>query len=219
MKHLMNRELIKRNVFQNYAEVANDTPVPPMNRFFAKDIPQRAFDLDKAKFHLNKAGALSGPLQITTSPAATGSVEMGLVLQASAQQIGMKIDLRQVPADGYWSNYWFKVPVGFGNINPRPTADILFSLLFASNAAWNESAWKNDKFDQLLVAARAETDEAKRKQMYTDMQVMIHETSGIGIPVFINGLDAHTEKLKGLRPMGTGSMMGYAFAEHVWLDA
>ncbi len=85
MKHLMNRELIKRNVFQNYAEVANDTPVPPMNRFFAKDIPQRAFDPDKAKFHLNKAGALSGPLQITTSPAATGSVEMGLVLQASAR--------------------------------------------------------------------------------------------------------------------------------------
>ena len=219
MKHLMNRELIKRNVFQNYAEVANDSPVPPMNRYFAKDIPQRAYDPEKAKFHLNKAGALSGPLQITTSPAATGSVEMGLVLQAAAQQIGMKIDLRQVPADGYWSNYWFKVPVGFGNINPRPTADILFSLLYASNAAWNESAWKNEKFDQLLIAARAETDEAKRKQMYTDMQVMIHESSGVGIPVFINGLDAHSEKLKGLRPMGTGSMMGYAFAEHVWLDA
>ena len=219
MKHLMNRELIKRNVFQNYAEVANDTPVPPLNRYYAPGIPQRAFDPDKAKFHLNKAGALSSPLQITTSPAATGSVEMGLVLQSAAQQIGMKIDLRQVPADGYWSNYWYKVPVGFGNINPRPTADILFSLFFSSNAAWNESAWKNEKFDQLLVAARAETDEAKRKQMYTDMQVMIHETSGIGIPVFISGLDAHTDKLKGLRPMGTGSMMGYAFAEHVWLDA
>ena len=219
MKHLMNRDLIKRNIFQNYAEVANDTPVPPLNRYYAKDIPQRPFDPEKAKFHLNKAGALGSPLQITTSPAATGSVEMGLVLQSSAQQIGMKIDLRQVPADGYWSNYWFKVPVGFGNINPRPTADVLFSLFFASNAAWNESAWKNEKFDQLLIAARAETDETKRKQMYTDMQVMIHESSGVGIPVFINGLDAHTEKLKGLRPMGTGSMMGYAFAEHVWLDA
>ena len=219
MKHLMNRELIKRNVFQGYAEVANDTPVPPLNRYFAPDIPQRKFDPEKAKFHLNKAGALSSPLQITTSPAATGSVEMGLALQAAAQAIGMKIDLRQVPADGYWSNYWFKVPVGFGNVNPRPTADILFSLFFTSSAAWNESAWKSEKFDQLLVAARAETDETKRKQMYTDMQVMIHESSGIGIPVFINGLDAHSDKLKGLRPMGTGSMMGYAFAEHVWLDA
>lgn len=219
MKHLMNRDLIKRNIFQGYAEIANDQPVPPLNRYHAADIPQRKYDPEKAKFHLNKAGALTSPLSVVTSPAATGSVEMGLLLQQAAGTIGMKIDLKQVPADGYWSNYWMKVPVGYGNINPRPTADILFSLFFASTAAWNESAWKDPKFDQLLLAARAETDETKRKQMFTDMQVLIHEGSGIGIPVFINGLDAHTDKLKGLRPMGTGSMMGYAFAEHVWLDA
>lgn len=219
MKYLMNREQIKRNAFQGYAEVANDHPVPPLNRYFAADIPQRKFDPEKAKFHLGKAGVLTSTLPVVTSPAATGSVEMGLLLQQAAQGIGMKIDLKQVPADGYWSNYWMKVPVGYGNINPRPTADILFSLFFASTAAWNESAWKNEKFDQLMIAARAETNEAKRKQMYTDMQVLIHESSGIGIPVFINGLDAHSDKLKGLRPMGTGSMMGYAFGEHVWLDA
>ena len=55
--------------------------------------------------------------------------------------------------------------------------------------------------------------------MYRDMQVMIHECSGIGVPVFINNLDAHTTKLKGLKPSGFGGMMGYSFAEHVWLDA
>lgn len=219
MKHLMNRELIKRNVFQGYAEVANDQPIPPLNRFHAADLPQRKFDPEKAKFHLNKAGVLGSPLQVVTSPAATGSVEMGLLLQQAANGIGMKIDLKQVPADGYWSNYWMKVPVGYGNINPRPTADILFSLFFASTAAWNESAWKNEAFDKVLIAARAETDDAKRKQMYRDLQLMVHETSGIGIPVFINGLDGHTDKLKGLKPMGTGSLMGYAFGEHVWLDA
>jgi peptide/nickel transport system substrate-binding protein len=32
-------------------------------------------------------------------------------------------------------------------------------------------------------------------------------------------LDAHSSKLKGLQPIPTGGMMGYAFAEHVWLDA
>lgn len=219
MKLLMNRNLIRRNAFQNYAEVANDQPIPPMNRYYAKDISQRPYDPEKAKFHLNKAGVLGSTLPVVTSPAATGSVEMGLLLQQAAQGIGLKVDLKQVPADGYWSNFWMKVPVGYGNINPRPSADVLFSLFYASGAAWNESGWKNDKFDQLLLAARAETDEAKRRQMYTDMQVMVHETAGTGIPVFINGLDAHSAKLKGLTPMGTGSLMGYAFGEHVWLDA
>ena len=64
--------------------------------------------------------------------------------------------------------------MGFGNVNPRPSADILLTLFFKSDAPWNESRWKNEKFDQLLVAARGETDLAKRKQMYADMQVMIH---------------------------------------------
>lgn len=219
MKLLMNRNLIRRNAFQNYAEVANDQPIPPMNRYYAKDIPQRPYDPEKAKFHLNKAGILGSTLPVVTSPAATGSVEMGLLLQQAAQGIGLKVDLKQVPADGYWSNFWMKVPVGYGNINPRPSADVLFSLFYASGAAWNESGWKSEKFDQLLLAARAETDEAKRRQMYTDMQVMVHESAGTGIPVFINGLDAHSAKLKGLTPMGTGSLMGYAFGEHVWLDA
>lgn len=219
MKFLMNRSLIRRNAFQNYAEVANDQPIPPMNRYHAKDIPQRPYDPEKAKFHLNKAGVMGSTLPVVTSPAATGSVEMGLLLQQAAQGIGLKIELKQVPADGYWSNFWMKVPVGYGNINPRPSADVLFSLFYASGAAWNESGWKSEKFDQLLLAARAETDDAKRRQMYTDMQVMVHESAGTGIPVFINGLDAHSAKLKGMSPMGTGSLMGFAFAEHVWLDA
>ena len=98
-----------------------------------------------------------------------------------------------------------KAPLGFGNINPRPSADILLTLFFKSDAPWNESGWKNQKFDQLLVDARAETDFAKRKAMYCDMQRLVRDDAGIGIPLFISGLDAHTSKVKGcgrFRPAG-----------------
>jgi peptide/nickel transport system substrate-binding protein len=112
-----------------------------------------------------------------------------------------------------------KHPVGFGAVNPRPSADVLLTSFFKSDAPWNESAWKNAKFDQLLVAARGETDTAKRARMYADMQVMINEGSGIGIPFFMSNIDAHSKRLKGLTPIPLGGMMGYAFAEYVWLDA
>ncbi|HEY3047799.1 MAG TPA: ABC transporter substrate-binding protein, partial [Polaromonas sp.] len=59
---------------------------------------------------------------------------------------------------------------------------------------------------------------AKRTRMYADMQVMIHEDGGIGIPLFLSSLDGHSKKLKGLSPIPLGGMMGYAFAEHVWLQ-
>jgi peptide/nickel transport system substrate-binding protein len=48
---------------------------------------------------------------------------------------------------------------------------------------------------------------------------MIHNDGGIGIPMFLSSLDAHSSKLKGLSPISLGGLMGYSFAEHVWLDA
>ena len=111
-----------------------------------------------------------------------------------------------------------KHPVGFGNVNARPSADLALTLFFKSDAPWNEAAWKNEKFDQLLVAARGETDLAKRTKMYADMQVMIHNEGGVGIPMFISSIDWHASKLKGLSPIPLGGMMGSTFAENVWLD-
>jgi peptide/nickel transport system substrate-binding protein len=219
MKYLMDREQMRTAIFRGYAVLGNDQPIDPSNRFYDASQPQRAFDLDKAKFHFQKTGIGNTPLPLYASPAATASVDMSVLMQDAAQKIGMNLDIKRVPADGYWSNYWMKQPMGFGNINPRPSADILMTLFFKSDAPWNESAWKDPKFDQLLGAARAETDFAKRKQMYADMQTMIRDSAGIGIPLFVSMLDAHSSKLKGLRPIPTGDMMGFAFAENVWLES
>jgi peptide/nickel transport system substrate-binding protein len=219
LKYLFDREQMRTAIFRGYAVLGNDQPVDPTNRFWCKDIPQRAFDLDKAKFHFQKSAIGTTPLPIVASPAASSSVEMAVLMQDAAQKIGLTLDIKRVPADGYWANSWMKVPLGFGNINPRPSADILLSLFFKSDAPWNESGWKNPQFDQLLLAARSETDLAKRKQMYCDMQSLVRDGCGIGIPLFISILDAHSSKVKGLRPIPTGGLMGYNFAESIWLDA
>ncbi len=219
MKYLLDRKQINRAAFRGYGTIANDQPIAPSNRYYFAGLPQRAYDPEKAKFHLQKSGMAGRSLPLVASEAATGSLDIAQLLQLSAQQIGLKLDIRRVPADGYWSNHWMKHPLGFGNVGARPTADLLFSLFYQSNAAMNESGWKSEQFDQLLLAARGETDEAKRKQMYADMQVLVHEHGGIGIPQFNSSLDGHNAKLKGLTPHPLGGLMGYMFAEHVWLDA
>jgi peptide/nickel transport system substrate-binding protein len=219
MKYLFDREQMRTAIFRGYAVLGNDHPIDPSNRFYCADIPQRPYDPDKAKFHFQKTGIGSTAIPIWASPAASSSVEMAVLLQESAQKIGLNLDIKRAPADGYWANYWMKQPLGFGNINPRPSADILLTLFFKSDAAWNESGWKNEKFDQLVLAARAETEMAKRKQMYCDMQTIVRDECGIGIPLFISILDGLSSKLKGLGAIPVGGMMGYNFAEHVWLDA
>lgn len=218
MKYLLDRELINRALFRGYAVVANDQPIPPGHPYYFADLPQRAYDPERARFHLRKANLLNIRLPVYASPAAEGSVDMASLLQEAAATIGLKLAVNRVPADGYWSNHWMKHPLGFGNTNPRPTADMLFSQLFKSDATWNVSGWKNAQFDELLLKARGEADEAKRKQMYGDMQVLVHEKCGVGVPVFISLIDGYDRRLKGYGSIPTGGLMGYSFAEHVWWD-
>jgi peptide/nickel transport system substrate-binding protein len=112
-----------------------------------------------------------------------------------------------------------KHPLGFGNINARPSADVIFTQFFKSDAPWNEANWKNQKFDQMLLQARGEPDDAKRKKIYGDMQVLVHENGGVGIPMFQSSIDAHTAKLQGLGSIPLAGLMGFMFAENVWLEA
>jgi peptide/nickel transport system substrate-binding protein len=215
---LIDRELIRKALFRGFGTVANDQPVPPWHRYFNANLPQRAYDPERARFLLKRAGLLDVRLPVYASQAAEGSVDMASMLQEAAGGIGLHLAVNRVPADGYWSNHWMKHPLCFGNNNPRATADMLFTQLFRSDAPWNESGWKSERFDQLLVQARGEASEALRKEMYGEMQVLVHEQCGVGIPLFINLLDGYDRRVKGYGPIPTGGLMGYEFAEYVWLD-
>ncbi len=219
MKSLVNREQIVKSALRGLGEVANDQPVSPANIYHNNDLKPKAFDPDKAKFHFQKAGVLGQAIPVIASDAATSSIDMAMIIQAAGANIGMKLDVQRVPSDGYWDNYWLKAPIHFGNINPRPTPDILFSLLYASNAPWNESQYKSEKFDKMLIEARGLLDQVKRKQIYAEMQVMIAEEAGTIIPAYISNVDALSSKVHGLEANPLGGMMGYAMAEYLWLDA
>lgn len=219
MKYLFDRELIQRAIFGDYATIANDQPIPPTNRYFNPEIPQRPYDPDRAKYHVRMAGLTGARLPMFASPAAEGSVDMASVLQEYGSKVGLSLAVNRVPADGYWSAHWMKHPLTFGNTNPRPTADLLFSLCYKSDAAWNESHWNNPTFDRLLVEARGEPDERRRKTLYGEMQQLVHDQCGVAIPVFISLIDGNDQRLKGLYPIPIGGLMGYLFADQVWWDA
>ena len=218
MKYLLNRDEILQAVFLGHAVLANDQPVPPSSRYYCPNIPQRQYDPDKGRFLLRKAGLGQTHLAMYASPAAERSVDIATLVQESATSAGLALQVNRVPADGYWSNCWMKHPLTFGNINPRPTVDMLFSTFFQSDSPLNESGWRDARFDALLLSARSERNESRRKQMYWDMQKRVHESCGVGIPAFINLIDACDRRLKGYFPIPIGGLMGYNFAEHVWLD-
>ena len=57
-------------------------------------------------------------------------------------------------------------------------------MIYASDAGWNDTNWKNAGFDKLLLEARAETDTSKRRSMYVEMQQIVHNDGGLCLPLF-----------------------------------
>lgn len=219
MKYLQDRELIKRALFRGFATIANDHPISSVDPNFNPDIPQRPFDPDRAKFLLKRSGLLGVRLPVYAAPVANASIDMGSVLQEHAARIGLNLAINRVPSDGYWATHWMKHPMTFGNTNQRPTTDMMFSLFFQSKTPMNESGWDNPRFDRLLLEARSTTDAALRKEIYGEMQWIVHEYGGLAIPAFISLLDGYDRRLKGMFPIPLGGFMGYNFAEYAWWDA
>ncbi|MFM0520949.1 MULTISPECIES: ABC transporter substrate-binding protein [Caballeronia] len=217
IKYLHDRQRIVNVMLRGHGTLANDHPVPEWHPYFMKGLPQRTFDPDKAQFHFKKAGTPGARAEIIAPPSVETALDSAMMVQQAAKQAGVDINVRRVPADGYWTTYWMKYPMTYGSILPRPTLDLLYTQFFRSNANWNESGWKNEQFDQLLVQARRERDEAKRKQMYGDMQGIIYEKNSLVIPAFINFIDAQSSNLRGLKGTPSGRVMGYRFAEFAWL--
>ena len=217
LKYLINREQMQQSALRGLAEIGNDQPIPPMSPFHNDAIKAREFDPERAKSLFEKAGVLGQSIPIVTSDAAQSANDMAMIVQQAGAQIGMNFDVQRVPPDGYWSNYWLKAPIHFGNIDARPTPDILFSLLYASDAPWNESQFKSERFDAMLLEARGELDFAKRKEIYGQMQVMIADEAGTAIPLYLANVDVHTAKMQGMRTNPVAGQMGYRFAEYVWL--
>ena len=218
-KYLINRETIQKSVLRGLAEIANDQPVPSWNPYFNAELKQREFDPERAKSLFQKAGVMNQEIHLIASEAASSSLDYAAVLQQAAGKIGLKLVIDRVPSDGYWSNNWLKDPINFGNINARPTPDIIFSLFYQSDAVWNESHFRSPKFDAMLLEARGMLDQAKRKEIYGQMQAMVSNEAGTVIPAFQSNLDGVSPKLKGLVPNPLGGMMGYTLAEYAWLEA
>ncbi|MBI3899313.1 MAG: ABC transporter substrate-binding protein [Gammaproteobacteria bacterium] len=218
LKYAIDRESILKRVLFGHGKVGNDNPVPAHDPFFASAIPQRPYDPEKAKFHMKKSG-YSGPVVLSISDAAfTGALDTAQIFQDSAKKAGIDLQLDRVPADGYWDNIWMKKPFSGSYWEGRATADLMLSVAYKSDAAWNESFWKRADFDKLLTAARVELNQSKRKQMYQDLQAMVVDDGGELIPMFNNTIDAGSAKVKGFVPSPSFQMSSGLAPQKVWLD-
>ena len=86
-----------------------------------------------------------------------------------AQKGWDNIEVKREPDDGYWTNVWNVQPFCASYWGGRPTQDSRYATSYISSAEWNDTRFKRPDFDKMLLQARSELDDAKRKAIYRDM--------------------------------------------------
>ena len=218
LKLAINREEWVEKVLRGHGYVGNDHPVGRNQRFFADTLEQRSYDPDKARFHLKKAGYEDSlNLSLTAADVYSGGLDGAILYQASAKVAGIGIEVKRVPTDGYWSDVPLSVPWHASSLGGRVTVDWVMSVSYAADAPWNDTGWANERFNKLLVEARGELDEAKRAEMYFEMQQLVRDDCPTVIPAFANLIAATTDKIGTPAKLASNSQLdGLRNCERWW---
>ena len=152
----------------------------------------------------------------TSDAAFAGAVDASMLWQAQAKKAGINIQVVREPVDGYWDTVWNKKGFSACFWFARVTADWMFTMAYAAEAPANDMHWKHGRFNELLVKARGELDQKKRKGMYHEMQQIVRDEGGVVIPMIANMVDAASKKVKFDKPAGNQELDGLRICERWW---
>jgi peptide/nickel transport system substrate-binding protein len=217
LKYAIDREALVQKILFGYGVAGNDHRIGRRQRFFNSELAQKTVDPDQARRHLRQAGMDSLTVELSVADAAfQGAVDAGQLYAETARAAGIDLTVIREPNDGYWSDVWLKKPFCAVYWSARPTEDAMFSTAYAEGARWNDTYWSNARFNELLVAARAELDEAMRRAMYYEMQDICANDGGTIVPMFASYVFAHSPAVAHDALASNWDMDGEKWAERWW---
>jgi peptide/nickel transport system substrate-binding protein len=181
VSHAIDVPSILKNLYKDAATIANATTVPPtMPGTAADQLQPVAFDVDAAKTALAASTVPDGfDTKLLVDSESTLRVAEAQAIQQMLQEIGIKVEIQQVPqADritafqtgDYEGMAFHEWGADFPDAN-----GMLLPLFESENVPPqnNQSYYSNPQVDELLNGAEAEADAEKRTQMLIDAQKLI----------------------------------------------
>ena len=115
---------------------------------------------------------------------------------AQLRDAGIKVKRTLMPGSTFW-NDWTKFPYSATNWNHRPLGTQVLGLALRSADAWNEIAWKNAEFDELLSVANSLANADERRVVMGKIQALIIEEGVTCQPYWRYVVRHHVEGLVG----------------------
>jgi peptide/nickel transport system substrate-binding protein len=168
-------------------------------------IPQRTQDYAKAKQLLSDAGQTS--LQVTLIAEEYLEVtQYAQVIQQMCKPAGIDIKIEPQSQTQYYgkdqSAPWLTAPFAITDWAARAIPSQYFIPMLTTDGIWNSSHWSNSQFDQLAKDYDATLDEAKRKDIGTQMATIQTDETPIVLAYWIEALRAMATNVNGLEANG-----------------
>ena len=209
---IVDRQQMIDQAFNGRGGLGNDM-YAPYDPGYPKDLPQRVQDLEQAKSLLKQAGYDNNlNVELVTSTAVGGgAVEAAQVFAQQATGAGVTVKVNKTdPTVFYGDNYlkWTFADDFWG------TRGYLAQTTQGSlpSAPYNETHWKNAKWQALVEEAFRTPDDAKRNALISEAATIEYNEGGYIIWSFTTLLDGYSDKLAGLvHDVFLGSAMGYRY--------
>ncbi len=214
----LDRKAIVKTLFNNFADVGNDSNFAPLYPSTDKSVPQRHKDLKTAKKLMAQAGHPRG-FKITLTTEKTGEIpQLAQIIQRSVKALGIDMALNIETATAYfagtqdgpplgWGNTpWLNAPMNITDWGHRAVPNVVLTAAFRTKGIWNAAHYSNAKFDKALssfLGAIALKDQQKYEKQMQD--ILLHDTPVI-VPYFYNFLSAGNKKVTGYKADAQGTV-------------
>jgi peptide/nickel transport system substrate-binding protein len=212
MRLIANRPQMVAQALSGHGKIGNDL-YAPFDEAFAKSLPQRVQDIEKAKSLLKAAGQEGLTVDLQSTNGALGMNEGAQVFAQQAKAAGVTVNVKILDSGAFYGDQYLKwafstdfwgsrnylTQVGAGSLPTSP---------------YNETHWpdsSHQKFLSLYNQAKVTADRKKRGQIELEMQKMEYDAGGYIIWGFSTLLDGYATKVKGLKTGDKGVLPMNAF--------
>jgi peptide/nickel transport system substrate-binding protein len=211
---LADRPQLVESVLGGSGQVGNDL-FGKGYEHYADDIPQRARDLDQAKFLVRKAGAEGLTVKLDTSTAAAGMVEAATVFADQAKGSGLTIEVVTGNKDSYWADTLKNGSLSSFRSGAMPIETHIAQRLL-SDSGTNVTKWARPEFDALYQKAVSTVDAQGRGSLYREMQKSLHAEGGYLMWGFADWIVGTSPNVGGVAT-APANTLDWARFDQVWL--
>ena len=184
--YAINKEAIVNDVLEGTADVAAGPTPPAFAWAYDESLDPYPYDPEKAKELLAEAGAEGAELTFYVTEGGSGMLDpiaMGTAIQADLAAVGLDVSIETYE----WNTFLGEVNPGLeGKADMAEMAwmtndpDTLPYLALRTDAwpdkgGFNSGYYSNPEVDALLEEARTATDQAKRAELYQQMQKIVQD--------------------------------------------